>query len=66
MKYYALVIEDEVRLIIPWKEDRIPAPLEFCQAISAVWAKSGADFSFGVIPEIKEFNLNPAPMEQEI
>ena len=66
MKYYSLTVDNEVRLIIPWKENRTPTPLEFCQAISAVWAKSGADFSFGVIPEIKEFNLNPAPMEQEI
>ena len=66
MKYYSLTVDNEVRLIIPWKENRTPTPLEFYQAISAVWAKSGADFSFGVIPEIKEFNLNPAPMEQEI
>ena len=63
MKYYALVVEGEVRLIIPWNEDRIPAPLEFCQAISAVWAKSGADFSFGIVPEVKEFHHNPVSME---
>ena len=63
MKYYALVVEGEVRLIIPWNEDRIPTPLEFCQAISAVWAKSGADFSFGIVPEVKEFHHNPVSME---
>ena len=64
MKYYALVVEGEVRVIITWKEDRIPTPLEYCQAISAVWAKSGADFSFGVIPEVKEFCLNPVTIEE--
>ena len=64
MKYYSLTVDSEVRLIIPWNEDRIPTPLEFCQAISAVWAKSGADFSFGVIPEVKEFCLNPVTIEE--
>ena len=57
MKYYALVIEDEVRLIIPWKAKQPPTPIEFCQAISAVWARSGADFSFGIPPEVKEIHL---------
>ena len=57
MRYYSLTLDNEVRLIIPWKAKQPPTPIEFCQAISAVWAKSGPDFSFGVIPEVKEFCL---------
>ena len=58
MKYYALTLENEIRLIIPWKETTPPTPIEFCQAISSVWAKSGPDFSFGKPPKIEEFYLN--------
>ena len=53
MKYYALSVEGELQLIIPWKEKQPPTPIEFCQAISAVWAKSGADFSFGSPPIVE-------------
>ena len=56
MKYYALVVESEIKLIIPWKEKESPTPIEFCQAISSVWAKSGPDFSFGKKPEVREFH----------
>ncbi len=56
MKYYALVVENEIKLIIPWKEKESPTPIEFCQAISSVWAKSGPDFSFGKKPEVREFH----------
>ena len=55
MKYYALIIENETKLIIPWKNREAPTPIEFCQAISSVWAKSGPDFSFGKTPEVREF-----------
>ena len=58
MKHYALIVEDEVKLIIPWKEKQAPTPIEFCQAISAVWARSGADFSFGITPTVKEIHLD--------
>ena len=51
-------MEDEVKLIIPWKEKQAPTPIEFCQAISAVWARSGADFSFGITPTVKEIHLD--------
>ena len=55
MKYYALIVDNEVKLIIPWKGKERPTPIEFCQAISAVWAKSGPDFSFGETPLIEQF-----------
>ena len=63
MKYYALTVKDELQLIIPWKEKQPPTPIEFCQAISAVWVKSGADFSFGSPPIVEEFYLNAVSME---
>ena len=32
------VVDNEIKLIIPWKGKERPTPIEFCQAISAVWA----------------------------
>ena len=55
MKYYSLTVNNELKLIIPWNAKQPPKPIEFCQAISAVWAKSGADFSFGSAPLVEEF-----------
>ena len=55
MKYYALSVAGELQLINPWKEKQPPTPIEFCQAISSVWAKSGPDFSFGETPLIEQF-----------
>tara|TARA_R110000824_G_scaffold81446_12_gene204798 strand:+ start:1461 stop:1649 length:189 start_codon:yes stop_codon:yes gene_type:complete len=62
MKYYALTLENEVKLIIPWKKETPPTPIEFCQAISSVWAKSGPDFSFGKTPMIEEFYIDAVSM----
>ena len=58
MKHYALIVEKEVKLIIPWRDEQPPTPIEFCTAISAVWARSGADFSFGITPIVKEIQLD--------
>jgi len=55
MKYYAIIVDNEIKLIIPWKGKQQPTPIEFCQAISSVWAKSGPDFSFGETPIIEQF-----------
>ena len=55
MKYYALTLDNEIKLIIPWQKSQPPTPIEFCQAISSVWAKSGPDFSFGETPLIEQF-----------
>ena len=65
MKYYALTVGGELKLIIPWKEKQPPTPIEFCQAISSVWAKSGADFSYGTPPLVEEFYTNTVSMEQD-
>lgn len=55
MKYYSLIVDNEIRLVIPWGGKEPPTPIEFCQAISSVWAKSGPDFSFGKTPDIEQF-----------
>ena len=48
INYYALKIEDEIKIIIPWNDkDREPTLRDVAQTMSYIWGKTGTDFSFG-------------------
>jgi len=43
-KYYALKVEEEIVLIIPWDKNIEPTLSSFQFAIAKVWGKLGSDF----------------------
>ena len=46
-KYYAVYIEKDIRLVIPWSKLNPPELLEIAQTLSYVWGRVGTDLSFG-------------------
>ena len=58
VKYYALKIEDEIKIIIPWKHDnKEPTLRDVAQTMSYVWGKTGTDFSFGEGLELSKISV---------
>ena len=56
-KYYAVYIEKDIRLVIPWSKPEPPVLLEIAQTLSYVWGIVGTDFSFGPPIKIEEVDV---------
>ena len=56
-KYYAIYIEKDIRLVVPWSKPEPPVLLDIAQTLSYVWGRVGTDLSFGPPIEIEEVNV---------
>jgi len=57
-KYYAVCIEKDIRLVVPWSKPDPPELLDIAQSLSAVWGRVGTDLKFGPTIEIEEVNVH--------
>ena len=57
-KYYAVYIEKDIRLVIPWSKLNPPELLEIAQTLSYVWGRVGTDLSFGPPIKIEEVDVH--------
>ena len=57
-KYYAIYIEKDIRLVVPWSKPEPPEILEIAQTLSYVWGIVGTDFSFGPPIKIEEVDVH--------
>jgi len=57
-KYYAVYIEKDIRLIIPWSKPEPPVLLDVAQTLSYVWGRVGTDLSFGPPIKIEEVDVH--------
>ena len=58
-KYYAIYIEKDIRLVVPWSKPNPPEILEIAQNhYRNVWGVVGTDFSFGPPIKIEEVDVH--------
>jgi len=57
-KYYAIYIEKDISLVIPWSKPNPPELLEIAQTLSYVWGIVGTDISFGSPIKIEEVDVH--------
>ena len=56
-KYYAVYIDNDIRIVIPWSKANPPELLDIAQTLSYIWGRVGTDLSFGPPIEIEEVNV---------
>ena len=57
-KYYAVYIEKDIRLVIPWSKPDPPELIDVAQTLSFVWGRGGTDLSFGPTIDIEEVDVH--------
>ena len=56
--YYAVYIEKDIRLVIPWSKPDPPELIDVAQTLSFVWGRVGTDLSFGPTIDIEEVDVH--------
>ena len=63
-KYYAIYIEKDIRLVIPWYKPDPPELIDVARTLSFVWGRVRTDLSFGPAIEIEEVNVHTKKKEE--